>query len=111
MSAVTGVLELRRPRPGSDIKLDAKIRHRTKVQSGISRVATFATTKHLNGGGPRPGVSSESKMCTMTKGLLLHVDPPVKQIILDLDDRFSNSIVKFELVVSASTSALYEGCP
>ena len=47
----------------------------------------------------------------MTKGLLLHVDPPVKQIILDLDDRFSNSIVKFELVVSASTSALYEGCP
>ena len=66
---------------------------------------------HSFGGGPRPGVLSESKMCTMTKGLLLHVDPPVKQIILDLDDRFSNSIVKFELVVSASTSALYEGCP
>ena len=39
--------------------------------------------------------------CNVTKGLLLHVDPPVKQIILDLDSRNSNGIVLFELVVGA----------
>ncbi|KAJ1495019.1 hypothetical protein T484DRAFT_1763740 [Baffinella frigidus] len=35
--------------------------------------------------------------CQATKGLLLHVDAPVKQIILDLDAKNNNAIVLYHL--------------
>ena len=37
--------------------------------------------------------------CKATLGLVLHVDPAVKQLILDLDSKHSNQIVIHELVV------------
>ncbi|EKX48506.1 hypothetical protein GUITHDRAFT_151762, partial [Guillardia theta CCMP2712] len=35
--------------------------------------------------------------CHVTKGLVLHVDAPVKQYIMDLDNKYDNAIVVFDM--------------
>mmetsp|Transcript_12205 Transcript_12205/g.30633 ORF Transcript_12205/g.30633 Transcript_12205/m.30633 type:complete len:88 (+) Transcript_12205:78-341(+) len=36
--------------------------------------------------------------CNMTRGLMLHLDAPVKQFVLDLNSKHNHSIVVFDLI-------------
>mmetsp|Transcript_523 Transcript_523/g.1107 ORF Transcript_523/g.1107 Transcript_523/m.1107 type:complete len:87 (+) Transcript_523:23-283(+) len=36
--------------------------------------------------------------CNMTRGLVLHLDAPVKQFVLDLNSKHNHAIVVFDLV-------------